>query len=118
MLGELNLLGLDIMVQLFIILPSKGEFAAEKSIEKHAKSPNISWRTWVFYFAHYFWSHVGWGAAEYFDFALMRNACWETKVYQFDSFIGLIEKYILKFDISVRDISLMAIVNWLYNLSP
>jgi hypothetical protein len=45
MFWEVKFLGLDVMVQFFVVLASEREFATQKSIKKNSKSPYISWRT-------------------------------------------------------------------------
>ena len=48
----------------------------------------------------------------------MRNARREAKINHFDTLFGLIEQYILKFDVSMCDVSLMTVINRLHDLLP
>ena len=48
----------------------------------------------------------------------MGNASTESEVYQLHYSFSFIQKYILKFNIPVRNISLMTIVDCLNNLDP
>ena len=48
----------------------------------------------------------------------MRNARREPKIDHFDTLFGLIEQYILKFDVSMCDVSLMTVINRLHDLLP
>lgn len=48
----------------------------------------------------------------------MWNARRESEVDQLDSFFSFIEQYVLKFDVPVCDVPLVAVVNGLDDLSP
>jgi len=118
MIRQWKLLLADVAVEFFVVLALKWESATKQSIEEYTKSPDISWRACVLNLAHDLWSHVWWSSTKDLDFLFVWNACWETKVDEFNSGLCLVEENVLQLDVSMSYVALMQIMNSKHNLLP
>lgn len=118
MVWEGQLLCLDIVVKFLVVRASEREFAAEERIEQDSQGPNISRRPRILNLAHDFGRHIRRSSTEDLDLTFMRDACRESKVNNLDSLPSLIQKNVLKLDVTVGHVPLMAVVDCLDNLSP
>ncbi len=118
MVWELKLIESNSIVKLLIILTFEREFTAEQSEQEHTQRPDISRWSRVFHFSHNLRSHVRWSSTEELDLFFVGNARRKTEVNQFDTFFGFIEQDILKFNVTMCYIALMAVVDSLDHLAP
>jgi len=116
--GELQLVEPNRVVQLLVILAFEGELAAQQREQEHAQRPDISRWARVLDLSHDFGSHIRGCTAEKLNLLFMRDAGRETKVNQLDSLLRLIEQDVFQLDVSVSYIALMTVVDGLDDLAP
>ena len=84
MVGDCQVTSLNFAVQVFVVLASERELAAEESKEQDSTCIYVCWWSAVFRLLDYFRSHVRRSSTEHFDPLIIWNACAESKIYQLD----------------------------------
>lgn len=82
MVRDCQVTSLYFAVQVFVVLASERELAAEESKEQDSTCIDVRWWPAVFGLLDYFRSHVRRSSTKHFDPLIIWNACAESEIYQ------------------------------------